>query len=174
MLLNIFFKGKLLLRIDDTDENRNIQGSEEKIIELLNILKVNVDFKIKQSERSNFYKFIINEMINYGYLKYCKCNEKICLCLNLNDGALRLINIKFESVNDLLHKDILNDQFENIILVRNNGMPTYHLASCIDDFLFKIHTIIRSIEWLPYINLHYAIFKILNKIFEMKQKACNN
>ena len=38
---------------------------EEKIIELLNILKVNVDFKIKQSERSNFYKFIINEMINY-------------------------------------------------------------------------------------------------------------
>jgi len=160
---------RFLLRFDDTDSERNIKGKDQKIINILKNFGVSPDLILFQSERNNFYRFFASELLKNNYLFYCDCKEEVCNCesLNLTYGALRLKNAIFTPANDLLFPNFLYPQInKNIILVRSNGMPTYHLACTVDDFLCKINIIVRANEWLPYINVHSALFDIYNIIFK--------
>jgi glutamyl-tRNA synthetase len=55
--------------------------------------------------------------------------------------------------------------------MKSDGMPTYHLANVVDDYLMKISHVIRGEEWLPSAPLHVLLYKYLGWEKEMPQFA---
>lgn len=53
----------------------------------------------------------------------------------------------------------MDDNFLDIVLLKKNGIPTYHFAHVVDDHLMGTTHVIRAEEWLPSLPLHYQIFK---------------
>ncbi|CAI5756154.1 unnamed protein product [Candida verbasci] len=53
-------------------------------------------------------------------------------------------------------------RFDDFIIIKNDGMPTYHFANIIDDHLMKITHVIRGEEWLPSTSKHLALYKAFN------------
>jgi glutamyl/glutaminyl-tRNA synthetase len=107
----------LLLRIDDTDPARNLEGGEDAILRDLEWLGVEWDEgPVRQSERREHYR----------------------------EAAAAL-----------------GDRFDGITLVREDGTPTYHLASVVDDVDFSITHIVRGNDHRPNEALHRRLFQAL-------------
>ncbi len=96
----------------------------------------------------------------------------------LSDGQHYVIRIKIPDneeivVNDLIrglvtvHSELLDDK----VLYKSDGMPTYHLANVVDDYLMKISHVIRGEEWLPSAPLHVLLYRYLGWEGEMPQFA---
>ena len=64
-------------------------------------------------------------------------------------------------VPDLLRGDVVfdNDQFTDYVLLKSNGLPTYHLAHVVDDHFMQISHITRGVEWLNTAPIHVNLFK---------------
>ncbi len=64
-------------------------------------------------------------------------------------------------VTDILRGDITvnSNNLEDKILMKGDGLPTYHFANVVDDHLMKITTIIRGEEWLPSLPIHKLIYE---------------
>lgn len=66
-------------------------------------------------------------------------------------------------VNDMIrgwvmvHGSTLDDK----VIMKGDGMPTYHLANVVDDYLMKISHVIRGDEWLPSLPLHKLLYQFL-------------
>jgi glutamyl-tRNA synthetase len=54
-----------------------------------------------------------------------------------------------------------SSQIDDKVLMKSDGMPTYHLANVVDDYLMKISHVIRGEEWLPSAPLHVLLYKSL-------------
>jgi hypothetical protein len=107
----------MLLRIDDTDPARNVEGGEEAILRDLEWLGIAWDEgPARQSERADRQREI---------------------------GAP------------------LGDRFEGLTLVREDGSPTYHLASVVDDIDFGITHVVRGNDHRPNEALHRRLFEAL-------------
>lgn len=57
----------------------------------------------------------------------------------------------------MVHSATLDDK----VLMKSDGMPTYHLANVVDDYLMKITHVIRGEEWLPSAPTHVLLYKFL-------------
>jgi glutamyl-tRNA synthetase len=70
-------------------------------------------------------------------------------------------------IDDLLRGEIelKQDNFQDQVLLKRDGFPTYHLASCVDDHLMHITHIVRAEEWISSAATHKVIFEALG--FEM-------
>src|SRR3989344_232614 len=77
--------GKFLVRIEDTDQTRKVEGSEEKILSTLKAFGVNPDESVeaggeygpyRQSDRLELYKKYANELIEKGSAYYCICSRE--------------------------------------------------------------------------------------------------
>jgi glutamyl-tRNA synthetase len=86
----------------------------------------------------------------------------------VKEGAPHVIRIKMpehENVhfNDLIRGDVAFDtsQVDDKVLLKADGMPTYHLAVVVDDYLMKISHIFRGEEWLPSAPVHILLWKYL-------------
>ena len=62
-------------------------------------------------------------------------------------------------------------QIDDKVLMKSDGMPTYHLANVVDDYLMKISHVIRGEEWLPSAPLHVLLYRFLGWENEMPQFA---
>jgi glutamyl-tRNA synthetase len=64
-------------------------------------------------------------------------------------------------VPDLLRGDVVfqNDQFTDYVLLKSNGLPTYHLAHVVDDHFMQISHITRGVEWLNTAPIHVNLFQ---------------
>ena len=67
------------------------------------------------------------------------------------------------STTDLIrgHVSFKRELLDDKILVKGDGMPTYHLANIVDDHLMEISHVIRGEEWLPSLPLHIALYDAL-------------
>eukprot|EP00158_Paraphelidium_tribonemae_P003142 Partr_v1_DN25910_c2_g1_i3_m68449 putative Glutamyl-tRNA synthetase len=77
---------------------------------------------------------------------------------------LRVPNgIEIITFNDLIHKKMLfqSKLLDDAILMKSDGMPTYHLANVVDDHYMQISHVIRGQEWLTSTPKHLAIYKAL-------------
>jgi glutamyl-tRNA synthetase len=54
-----------------------------------------------------------------------------------------------------------SSQVDDKVLMKSDGMPTYHLANVVDDYLMKISHVIRGEEWLPSAPLHVLLYRYL-------------
>jgi len=83
----------------------------------------------------------------------------------LASGAPYVIRFKMpnESLhfNDIVRADMTVDTglLDDKILMKGDGMPTYHLANIVDDHLMEITHVIRGEEWLPSLPLHLLLYR---------------
>ncbi|HEY9045617.1 MAG TPA: glutamate--tRNA ligase [Ohtaekwangia sp.] len=96
----------------------------------------------------------------------------------LESGAQYVVRLKVPRkeeirLNDLIRGWVMvhSSQIDDKVLMKSDGMPTYHLANVVDDYLMKISHVIRGEEWLPSAPLHVLLYKYLGWENEMPQFA---
>lgn len=140
-LLNYLFakknKGKLVLRIEDTDKEREVKEAYDSIYDSLKWLGIDWDEgPILQSDRLDIYKKHNKDLIDKG-LAY------------ENDGATYLKTPKNGQTKwtDLIIKKEIsfeNKDIEDFVIYKSNGFPVYHFANVIDDHLNGITHVLRG------------------------------
>jgi glutamyl-tRNA synthetase len=77
------------------------------------------------------------------------------------------------TVNDLIRGTVTfhSSQLDDKVLFKSDGMPTYHLANVVDDYLMEISHVIRGEEWLPSAPLHVLLYRYLGWESQMPEFA---
>ena len=215
-------KGDFILRIEDTDQNRYVEGAEQYIIDCLNWGGIHPDEgphqqadygPYRQSERKDLYRQYAEELVKKGHAYYAfdtpeeieslreklksegksnlqygyhvRNNMRNSLTLSAEETeALLKINFphvirikiepdEFVSFKDMIRGDIRMDvtSVDDKVLLKADGMPTYHLAVVADDYLMKITHVFRGEEWLPSAPVHVLLWKYLGWENHMPQWA---
>jgi glutamyl-tRNA synthetase len=174
-------KGDFILRIEDTDQKREVEGSTEALQKTLKKFDLNWDEFYVQSERSKegIYKKAAEKLVSDGHAFYCHCKAKNakeegfsnnlrdpCRDKNLTSGAIKLKvpENKVISYNDFVHKKEISWNSSDVYdatLLKSDGFPTYHLAAMVDDLDMKISHILRGHDWLPSTPIHLLVFEYL-------------
>jgi len=202
--------GTFVLRVEDTDQKRFVNGAEDYITNALNWCNIPFDEgpgkdgdfgPYRQSERKHLYKqyvdllidnnkayyafdtaealdlerknheakgktFIYNwhnrtrgRLVNSLVLSKEEVAEKIA---NGEDYVVRFLAPQDETLEltDLIRGTITIDTntLDDKVLFKSDGMPTYHLANVVDDYLMNITHVIRGEEWLPSLALHQLLY----------------
>lgn len=214
--------GKMILRIEDTDQARYVPGAEEYIQKSLEWIGIKFDEGIgiggpyapyRQSERKAIYTKYAQQLIDDGYAYYAFDTEeeldimrerlktagvatpqynsitrmqmKNSLTLKedevkakIKNGEPFVIRLKVPRKDEIRLNDIIrgwvmvhSSQIDDKVLMKSDGMPTYHLANVVDDHIMKITHVIRGEEWLPSAPLHVLLYKYLGWENEMPQFA---
>ena len=76
-------------------------------------------------------------------------------------------------VTDIIRGEVNvhSSQLDDKVLFKSDGMPTYHLANVVDDYLMQITHVIRGEEWLPSAPLHVLLYRYLGWEAKMPQFA---
>ncbi len=164
--------GKFILRIEDTDLERNSQKSVDAIIDGMNWLGLDYDEgPIFQTDRFDRYKEVIQQLLDEGKAYRCDCSpEELDLvreqqrankekpkyngkCRERNDVPVEGSVIRFKNplegdvvIHDLVKGDIVinNRELDDLILARPNGVPTYNLTVVVDDIDMEMTHVIRG------------------------------
>lgn len=96
----------------------------------------------------------------------------------LNSGSSYVVRFKTPENDEVVLQDIIRGtvkvqswQLDDKVLFKSDGMPTYHLANVVDDYLMKITHVIRGEEWLPSAPLHVLLYKSFGWESSMPQFA---
>lgn len=213
--------GTFVLRIEDTDQTRFVEGAEEYIIESLRWCGILPDEgpmmpgnygPYRQSERKEIYRQYAMQLIESGHAYYAfdtpeeielmrerlksegkeqlqygnetRMFMKNSLTLSptetqqlLDSGTPHVIRLKVEkqmiSFNDMIRGRVEMDAsfVDDKVLLKADGMPTYHLAVVVDDHLMQITHAFRGEEWLPSAPVHVLLYTYLGWIDEMPEWA---
>ena len=86
----------------------------------------------------------------------------------LERGEPHVIRVKIPAHEEVILEDLIRDTvpvqtslLDDKVLMKSDGMPTYHLANVVDDYIMKITHVIRGEEWLPSAPLHFLLYKFL-------------
>ncbi|HYP08009.1 MAG TPA: glutamate--tRNA ligase [Bryobacteraceae bacterium] len=189
--------GTVILRIDDTDVERNTEVSLNSIYEGLNWLDLGWDEQYRQSERLDLHRRSAEAIFAKGMAyrdftpAYSGDEQE---STTQREGAAWLFNadmrelsreqsdrraaagepfvLRFRVPRDTdravtFHDHVFGPQsklaadIEDFALLRSNGMPTYHMASCADDLDLRITHIIRGQDHLTNTFKHVLIFEAL-------------
>ncbi|KFD38523.1 glutamate--tRNA ligase [Schleiferia thermophila] len=96
----------------------------------------------------------------------------------IEQGTPYVIRIKTErnqevKINDLIRGPVIfnTNVLDDKILLKSDGMPTYHLANVVDDHLMNISHVIRGEEWLPSTPIHVLLYEYLGIKHKMPEFA---
>ena len=203
--------GDFVLRIEDTDSTRFVEGAEDYIMEALEWCGIIPDESPKhggpygpyrQSERRDIYDKYTEEILktDYAYIAFdtpeeldairkefeekgdvfaynYQTRERLRNSLTLskeevealkNQNVPYVVRFKMPFDRVLNLEDIIRGKFsvntntlDDKVLVKNDGMPTYHFANIIDDHEMKISHVIRGEEWLPSMGLHVLLYEAM-------------
>ncbi|NLP29496.1 MAG: glutamate--tRNA ligase [Clostridiales bacterium] len=204
--------GTFYLRIEDTDDKRQVEGAIEAIIESLNYFGLEFDEGItldgelgqygpyKQSERAEIYQCYAKWLVSKGLAYPCFCTEdeiqemrnkqesaketpgyygKWANCRELDFDAVEkklnnnmpfVIRLKsygdpkknFQIIDGIRGELSMPENFQDVIILKQNGIPTYHFAHVIDDHLMRTTHVVRGEEWLSSLPIHVALFKAMD------------
>jgi glutamyl-tRNA synthetase len=187
-------RGTLILRLDDTDTERNTQESVDSIFEGLNWLGLSWDEFYQQSARLDIHRRLAQSILEKGlaYRDFTPASageeerEREDGPWLFNAGARDLspeesdrraatrepfvlrFRVSREPVREIRFCDAVygpqsksTADIEDFALLRSNGLPTYHMASCADDIDLKISHIIRGQDHLTNTFKHVLIFEAL-------------
>lgn len=201
--------GTFIIRIEDTDQTRFVEGAQDYILDALNWCGINPtegpgiggDYgPYIQSERKEMYKPYAEQLIeddkayyafdtpeeldavreqaktmgmpNWQYNSVTRMSMKNSLTLpadevkrKLDNGEPYVIRFKIPRNEDVRFEDMIRgwvtvntNNLDDKVLFKSDGMPTYHLANIVDDYLMKISHVIRGEEWLPSAPLHVLLY----------------
>jgi glutamyl-tRNA synthetase len=184
--------GTMVLRLDDTDVERNTEASVQSIFEGLRWLGLSWDEEYKQSERLALHRSAAHAIFEKGlaYRDFTPAHagdsdqssaqgawlfnpdmpdlsreesdrraangEPFALRYRVPRGQARILHFT-DGVYGEQSKPA--DEVEDFALLRSDGMPTYHLASCVDDADLRISHIIRGQDHLTNTFKHLLIFE---------------
>lgn len=96
----------------------------------------------------------------------------------LDEGTPHVIRIKMPENETLTFNDLIRGEVsfnssltDDKVLLKADGMPTYHLAVVVDDYLMKITHAFRGEEWLPSAPVHLLLWRYLGWAQDMPQWA---
>jgi glutamyl-tRNA synthetase len=194
--------GQFILRIEDTDVQRTVPGSEQEIMDGLRWLGLDYDAgpdiggpqgHYRQTERREIYQTYAKILVDKGNAYPCFCTPErldvvrkeqmkrkenphydgTCRIIEPDEAARRVASgekyvIRFKMphegttiAHDHLRGDIAtnNQQLNDYVLLKSDGLPTYHLAAIVDDHEMGITHVLRGSEWLPTFPLHVQIIR---------------
>lgn len=172
-------KGDFILRIEDTDQKREVEGAVNALKKTLKKFGLDWDEYYVQSERLDLYKKAAEKLVSEGNAFYCDCKAKNakeegyskelrdpCRDKNLKSGAVKLKVPEGRKLSyfDFVHKKEISwnsDDVYDATLLKSDGYPTYHLAVAVDDLDMKITHVIRGHDWLPSTPIHLLVFEFL-------------
>jgi glutamyl-tRNA synthetase len=209
--------GDFILRIEDTDQNRYVEGAEAYIIDCLNWCGITPDESpvtpgkfapYRQSERKAIYKEYAERLVMDGHAYYAfdtpeelEQNRKEIPNFQYGqvyrDGLRNSLSLPQHEVDQLLEAqtphvirikipadqtvsftDMIRgrvsfetNQIDDKVLLKADGMPTYHLAVVVDDYLMQISHAFRGEEWLPSAPIHILLWNYLGWKADMPQWA---
>ena len=202
-------EGVFLLRIEDTDQKREVENGITDIVQSLDRFGIEPDEGMvsetegkgnygpyRQSMRKEIYQSYAKYLIEQGKAYPCFCtpedleemrtkqeNAKIrpgyygvwAKCRNITveeaiekikNGEKYIVRFKSPGREDrkIKHHDVIkgnvdfpeNDQ--DIVIIKADGLPTYHFAHAVDDHLMRTTHVIRGDEWLSSVPLHLQLF----------------
>ena len=200
------------MRIEDTDQKREIENGVEQIVNSLKDFGIIPDEGMtgenteignygpyKQSERKEIYEAYAKSLIEKGLAYPCFCTPEELEEIRkkqeaakirpgyygvwakyrdlpvgeaiekIKNGEKYIIRFKSQGREDrrIKHHDAIkgnidfpeNDQ--DIVIIKADGLPTYHFAHAIDDHLMRVNLVIRGDEWVSSLPLHLELFKTL-------------
>lgn len=110
--------------------------------------------------------------INFGYYgQWAKCRDLTFEQIEENIQAGKPYVLRFRSPGDpnkrFVHRDLVKGDIElpendqDIVLLKSDGIPTYHFAHVIDDHFMGTTHVVRGEEWLATLNIHLQLFRTL-------------
>jgi glutamyl-tRNA synthetase len=205
--------GVFILRIEDTDTSREVDGSDKQIIQSLINFGIQLDEgpmldgsdkgaygPYYQSKRSDLYNAHVVELLKTGYAYPCFATTEEITEVRARQTESKVrpgyygqyaiwrdrseadvvealeqdlpFVLRFRSVGDnskrVEFKDLLKGDMslpeddQDMPLLKADGLPTYHLAHVVDDYLMGTTIVHRGDEWLPSTSLHIGLAKALN------------
>ena len=210
-------KGDFIVRIEDTDQTRFVEGAESYIYECLNWCGIQVDESpieggsygpYRQSERKPMYRTFAEQLVEQGNAYYAfdtpedldharksrpnfrydhLTRTEMRNSLQMNDaevqellqaGTPHVIRLKVNPGETIAFMDMIrgqvsfeSDLLDDKVLLKADGMPTYHLAVVVDDYKMEISHVFRGEEWLPSAPIHILLWEYLGWSEHMPQWA---
>lgn len=201
--------GVFFLRLEDTDQKREIEGSGDKVLEQLHTFGIVPDESylddetpygpLVQSQRKDIYHTVIKAMLKSGDAYPCFCTHdelaeirkkqeslkrlpgyygEFAVCRTLDDEeVLKRIErgddfvIRFKSYGNeegrVSFDDAIRGRIEfpenilDIVIMKTDGLPTYHFAHVVDDHFMRTTHVTRGEEWMSSAPIHLELFKRL-------------
>lgn len=179
--------GEFILRIEDTDQQREVEGAIDLIYQVLEETGLHYDEgpdkdggvgPYIQSQRLDIYHEYAQKLIELGGAHYCFCEGELegeDPCLHLTDEQIQeKLNAKIPvvirqtipttgttSFDDEVygHIEVENNTLNEGILIKSDGYPTYNFANVIDDHLMDITHVVRGNEYLSSTPKYNLIYK---------------
>ena len=205
-------EGVFYLRIEDTDQKREVEGAIEDTIATMH--NFGMDFNegmtgedssigeygpYRQSQRADIYRAFAKDMIKKGLAYPCFATPEELNELRERQTAQKITpgyygeyatyrNLSAEEAiekieagipyilrlkspgnperrvefHDLIKGDIsFPENNQDIVIIKGDGLPTYHFAHAIDDALMRTTDVIRGEEWLSSLPIHVQLFEVL-------------
>ena len=203
-------KGKFFLRIEDTDNKREVQGAVKIIISAMEYFGIYFDEgaviegdkgdygPYRQRQRKNIYQVFAKYLVENGLAYPCFCSEAAlsairekqmdlkqnigyygewasCRRLNFKEIKQRIESnqsyvLRFKadynnhstiSIMDTIRGELnLPPNVLDFVLLKSDGIPTYHFAHVVDDHLMRTTHVIRGEEWLSSLPMHIQLFDV--------------
>lgn len=211
--------GTFILRIEDTDAKREVEGAAESLINTLSYYGINFDEgatadgekgiygPYRQSQRGPIYHVFAKQLVKEGKAYPCFTTDEELSVLNATDkkeeikskdwhvdadavkeqlldqrrftlddvkkslenGESFVLRIKSDGdvsvkrpFTDLIKGNLqVPENDEDFVLLKSDGIPTYHFAHAVDDRLMGTTHVIRGEEWLPSLPKHIQLFRYL-------------
>ncbi|MFT4685313.1 MAG: glutamyl-tRNA synthetase [Neolewinella sp.] len=202
--------GIFVLRIEDTDQKRYVEGAEAYIMEALEWCGISPDEgpqkggnygPYRQSERQEIYAVHVKTLLangsayyafdseeelndrrdaekaagnhNFRYDASTRMSMRNSLILKkseveklLADNTPYVVRFRIDTGNTVNFSDSVRESMSfqtselgDQVLMKADGLPTYHLANIVDDHLMEITHVIRGEEWLPSTALHVLLYR---------------
>jgi glutamyl-tRNA synthetase, bacterial family len=206
-------KGVFFLRVEDTDQKRQVENGIKGIVEDLKNFKIDIDEgpineeeekgeygSYIQSKRKDIYQSYVKYLLQEGKAYPCFCtSEDIENTRELQEKRKQRIGyygrftkcrkltseeisekvkqgepyiIRLKSLGDFDNKikvsDLIKGELEfpendlDVVILKSDGLPTYHFAHLVDDHLMRTTHVIRGDEWLSSLPLHVQLFQAFN------------
>ncbi len=205
-------EGIFYLRIEDTDQKREVEGAIEDTIATMHNFGMNFDEGMtgeetskgeygpyRQSKRKEIYHAFAKDLVEKGLAYPCFCTteelneirekqmaEKITpgyygkyaiyrdlpveeAIKKIENGEEYILRLKSPGkeenrveCHDLIKGDVsFPENVQDIVIIKSDGLPTYHFAHAIDDALMHTTDVIRGEEWLSSLPIHLQLFDVL-------------
>ncbi len=205
-------KGTFILRIEDTDQKREIENGVAQIVDGLKAFDIVPNEGMisendeignygpyKQSQRKEIYQAYAKSLIKQGQAYPCFCTHEELEEIRakqesakirpgyygvwakyrnfpideavekIKNGDPYIIRFKSQGREDrrIKHKDSIKGNLElpendqDIVIIKADGLPTYHFAHVVDDHLMRVTHVIRGDEWISSLPIHLELFKVL-------------
>lgn len=169
-ILSLQRKEKFLLRIEDTDTARNIEGKDKEILFLLTLFGIKWDSLVYQSENFPRHRQLAEYLITQGKAFYCYCTKEFLdkkreeakaqkRAFRYDDTWAELqkdenpkpvvrlrgakVAMKFEDkIKGIL--EFAPNEIDSFVILKEDGIPTYNFACAVDDMLYNVSFIVRG------------------------------